>query len=280
MRSTASALASRRAAPWPWWARAVAARAPWRVCWWASTARARARVRFDGRDTGAVLVCRQGCPAVAPRMQMIFQDPYASLNPRWLVRDIVAEPLHEQRLVADPAIRAARGRTAAEGRPGRRRWRQVPAPVQRRPAPAHLHRAGAGHPARVPGLRRADQRARRLGPGPGAEHHEGPAARTGPDLSLHQPQPGGGAPHGRSGRRDVPRAHRRVGRQDTAVRRAAPPLHAHAAGRHSRHPPDRQATHGGAGRGAQPAQSAQRLQLPPALPACQRALPSRAARSA
>src|SRR6185295_2485622 len=26
-------------------------------------------------------------------MQMIFQDPYASLNPRWRVADIVAEPL-------------------------------------------------------------------------------------------------------------------------------------------------------------------------------------------
>src|SRR3954463_10097899 len=26
------------------------------------------------------------------RMQMIFQDPYASLNPRWRVRDIVGEP--------------------------------------------------------------------------------------------------------------------------------------------------------------------------------------------
>jgi peptide/nickel transport system ATP-binding protein len=27
------------------------------------------------------------------RMQMVFQDPYASLNPRWRVRDIVAEPI-------------------------------------------------------------------------------------------------------------------------------------------------------------------------------------------
>jgi len=27
------------------------------------------------------------------RMQMIFQDPYASLNPRWQVTDIVAEPI-------------------------------------------------------------------------------------------------------------------------------------------------------------------------------------------
>ena len=29
------------------------------------------------------------------RMQMIFQDPYASLNPRWRVRDIVAEPIRQ-----------------------------------------------------------------------------------------------------------------------------------------------------------------------------------------
>jgi peptide/nickel transport system ATP-binding protein len=32
---------------------------------------------------------------------MIFQDPYASLNPRWRVQDIVAEPLTEQGLVSD-----------------------------------------------------------------------------------------------------------------------------------------------------------------------------------
>ena len=32
------------------------------------------------------------------RLQMIFQDPYASLNPRWRVSDIVADPIrHEHR---------------------------------------------------------------------------------------------------------------------------------------------------------------------------------------
>ena len=34
-----------------------------------------------------------GAREVRRRMQMIFQDPYASLNPRWSVADIVAEPI-------------------------------------------------------------------------------------------------------------------------------------------------------------------------------------------
>jgi peptide/nickel transport system ATP-binding protein len=33
--------------------------------------------------------------SVPPRLQMIFQDPYASLNPRWRVGDIVSEPIRE-----------------------------------------------------------------------------------------------------------------------------------------------------------------------------------------
>jgi peptide/nickel transport system ATP-binding protein len=33
------------------------------------------------------------------RIQMIFQDPYASLNPRWKVEDIVAEPIRAFRLL-------------------------------------------------------------------------------------------------------------------------------------------------------------------------------------
>jgi peptide/nickel transport system ATP-binding protein len=41
------------------------------------------------------------------KLQMIFQDPYASLNPRWRVVDIVAEPICAQRLLrGSRAIRA------------------------------------------------------------------------------------------------------------------------------------------------------------------------------
>ncbi|WP_293854888.1 ABC transporter ATP-binding protein [uncultured Alsobacter sp.] len=50
----------------------------------------------------------QGKPRT-PRLQMIFQDPYASLNPRWTVEDIVAEPLHELKLRQGAAISARVG---------------------------------------------------------------------------------------------------------------------------------------------------------------------------
>ena len=43
-----------------------------------------------------------------PRVQMIFQDPYASLNPRWRVADIIAEPIHELNLLQNSADITAR----------------------------------------------------------------------------------------------------------------------------------------------------------------------------
>ena len=55
-------------------------------------------VLFDGKDIAPTLAGPQAL-ALRKRMQMIFQDPYASLNPRWTVRDIVAEPLKEHGLV-------------------------------------------------------------------------------------------------------------------------------------------------------------------------------------
>ena len=61
-------------------------------------------IRFDGRPLDEV----RRDPSQRRRMQMIFQDPYASLNPRWRVRDIVAEPLRAFGLVQDRAAEARR----------------------------------------------------------------------------------------------------------------------------------------------------------------------------
>jgi peptide/nickel transport system ATP-binding protein len=46
--------------------------------------------------------------ALRRTMQMIFQDPYASLNPRWRVKDIVAEPIRAHGLAQTPAELAAK----------------------------------------------------------------------------------------------------------------------------------------------------------------------------
>lgn len=54
-------------------------------------------VTFDGYDFSR-LRGRQSQVPVRRRLQMIFQDPYASLNPRWRVRDIIAEPIRTHRL--------------------------------------------------------------------------------------------------------------------------------------------------------------------------------------
>jgi len=56
------------------------------------------RVSFDGIDTAEGFRSSEA-RTLRKRMQMIFQDPYASLNPRWKVADIVGEPLKEHDLL-------------------------------------------------------------------------------------------------------------------------------------------------------------------------------------
>jgi oligopeptide transport system ATP-binding protein len=64
------------------------------------------RIVFEGKDiTG---MSEGELRAVRRRMQVIFQDPYASLNPRMSIGDIIAEPLKVHGIVADKAKREAR----------------------------------------------------------------------------------------------------------------------------------------------------------------------------
>lgn len=69
-------------------------------------------IRFSGQELsgadGTIL------KAARRNMQMVFQDPYESLNPLMHVGEIVGEPLHVHGLARDPAERGARIRAALE----------------------------------------------------------------------------------------------------------------------------------------------------------------------
>jgi len=64
------------------------------------------RVIFDGRDI--TRLSQAALRPLRPRMQIIFQNPYASLNPRKSVGQIIARPLTAHRLPGDHADQVAR----------------------------------------------------------------------------------------------------------------------------------------------------------------------------
>jgi oligopeptide transport system ATP-binding protein len=61
-------------------------------------------VWFDGKR----IQSRESLREFRRRAQMVFQDPYSSLNPRMTVADIVAEPIDVHRLCPDKKAREAR----------------------------------------------------------------------------------------------------------------------------------------------------------------------------
>jgi peptide/nickel transport system ATP-binding protein len=66
----------------------------------------RGRITFEGTDIQSLGTASGR--ALRSKLQMIFQDPYASLNPRWKVADIVSEPIRVHRLIDGDAAIAAR----------------------------------------------------------------------------------------------------------------------------------------------------------------------------
>jgi ABC-type microcin C transport system duplicated ATPase subunit YejF len=59
------------------------------------------RVRFDGEDLSSM--SRGHLRRMRRRMQIIFQDPYGSLNPRMTVGSMIAEPIETHNLARGAA---------------------------------------------------------------------------------------------------------------------------------------------------------------------------------
>ena len=243
----------------------------------ASSRRRARRVRREGPRRARRA---RHCAPSAARMQIIFQDPYASLNPRMTVGQTLAEPLVLHGLHAGPAARARR-RAAADSSASR------PQHAQRYPhefSGGQRQRIGIARALAVEPqahrLRRAGLGARRLDPGAGRQPAAGPAAPLRPRLSLHRPRPRGGQAHRRPRRGDVPRPHRRDRRQARrcSPRRAIPTRR--RCSRRSRCPSPalRRERVAARRRRAEPARPAVGLPLPHPLPACARALRASASR--
>ena len=172
------------------------------------------------------------CAAHRRDVSIVFQDPAGSLDPRMLVGDVVG------RAAAAPARAGAPARTAGQrvaealGRVGLR-----PEVARRYP-----HELSGGQRQRVSiaralmseptaaGRRRADQRARRLGAGVGAQPAGRPAARHRLRLPVHHPRPVRRRVPRRRRRGDVPRPARRAGHPRADLRPSGAPLHPGAAG--------------------------------------------------
>jgi ABC-type glutathione transport system ATPase component len=143
-------------------------------------------------------------------LQMIFQDPFASLNPRMTVHDTIAEAIQAHRSV--PAAALAEEVASLLQRVGLapRFSRKYPHEFSGGQRQRIADRAGTRRPPGIDRRRRARLGARRLDPG--ADHQPARAAhaRARPDDDLHLARPCRRAPPVAPDRGDVPGQDRRA----------------------------------------------------------------------
>ena len=72
------------------------------------------RITFDGQDLAAIPAARFARHPLRPAIQMVFQDPTDSLNPRFTAHDSIAEPLHLLRGLGGTALQARVAEVAAQ----------------------------------------------------------------------------------------------------------------------------------------------------------------------
>jgi oligopeptide transport system ATP-binding protein len=110
-------------------------------------------VRFEGKDV--LSLSGEKLRELRRDIQIIFQDPYASLNPRMTIGAIIGEALTIHGLTKTRAQYEAHRPSAGDRRPAGRPHDALSARILRRPAPAHRHRSRARGRAEADHLRRA-----------------------------------------------------------------------------------------------------------------------------
>ena len=207
------------------------------------------------------------------RVQMVFQDPYASLNPRYRVGTAIAQPMRFQKLVPaaqiSPRVHELLRQVGLADADAAKFPHEFSGGQRQR---VSIARALAGQPSFLV----CDEPTSSLDVSVQAQIlnlDTRTAARARPHLPFHQPQPRGHqlrfARRGGdvSGPPRRSRAHARVVRGAEASVHAASPRSA-AAPRHAR-----ARSSSDYRRNSKPARSAVRLRISSAVPACQRALP-------
>ena len=192
------------------------------------------QVAFKGQDVLAL--DRRALRESRRHMQMVFQDPYSSLNPRMRVETIVEEPLVIH-AIGTKAERAARVAELLDPRrPRSRAAAPLSARVQRRPAAAHRPGPRAGPQPLADHRRRTGVRARRVDPGAGDQPARRPAGPVRADLPADRPRSAAGPARVHARRGDVSRTDRGDGNDRGRLRARRARLHAGAALRRDRSP--------------------------------------------
>ena len=184
-------------------------------------------IEFEGRDITKLK--GRDLRDLRRDMQMIFQDPYASLNPRKTVGSIIGAPYRLHKTVPGDKVKSEvqqlmelvglnpehYNRYPHEFSGGQR---QTDRCGTRARAAAQAHR-----------LRRTGVRPRRVDPGPDPQPARRPSDRVQPDVPVHRPRPVRGQARVRPRGRDVPGQDRGDRRRRRAVQDAEAPLHGRAA---------------------------------------------------
>ena len=185
-------------------------------------------VKFEGQDL-TKLGSKQ-MRAMRREMQVIFQDPYSSLNPRMTAGNIIGEPLVVHGLVS-----------------GRNEYRERVADLLQNVglnpymADRFPHEFSGGQRQRI-GVARAlsvspkfivaDEPVSASGRVDSGPDHQPPGRAPGavqPDLPVHRPRPLSGETHQRPGGRHVPGPHGRDSRAKRDLSKPSTPVHPRAA---------------------------------------------------